>query len=181
MDKLSALMDGELEPADSKRQIERLENDPDLATGWQTYHLIRDALRDDLNLNPVFSHRFHERLVQEPTVLAPRRLVPQPIVRHALPIAASVAGVAVVAWLALSSPVTTGPAPLVAQVRTAPDAQVRTAPDAQQGTAQIPAGSRHAGIPEYLVAHQEFSPSTAMQGVASYVRTVSTEEPAQTR
>jgi len=173
MDKLSALMDGELEPADSKRQIERLENDPDLATGWQTYHLIRDALRDELNLNPVFSHRFHERLVQEPTVLAPRRLVPQPIVRHTLPIAASVAGVAVVAWLALSSPVTTGPAPL--------GAQVRTAPDAQQGTAQIPAGSRHAGIPEYLVAHQEFSPSTAMQGVASYVRTVSTEEPAQTR
>ena len=173
MDKLSALMDGELQPADSKREIERLENDPDLATGWQTYHLIRDVLRDELDLSPVFSRRFHERLVQEPTVLAPRRLIPQPIVRHALPIAASVAGVAVVAWLALSSPVTTGPTPLVAQVR--------TAPDAQQGLAQIPEGSRHAGIPEYLVAHQEFSPRTAMQGVASYVRTVSTEEPAQTR
>ena len=30
---------------------------------------------------------------------------------------------------------------------------------------------------EYLVAHQEFSPSTAMQDVASYVRTVSADEP----
>jgi len=173
MDKLSALMDGELEPADGKRQLERLESDPELAQGWQTYHLIRDALRNELDLSPEFSRRLHERLVQEPTVLAPRRLVPRPVVRHALPIAASVAGVAVVAWLALSSPVTTGPKAFVAGVR--------TAPEVQQSVAQIPAGTRHAGIPEYLVAHQEFSPSTAMQGVVSYVRTVSTEEPAQNR
>jgi sigma-E factor negative regulatory protein RseA len=29
---------------------------------------------------------------------------------------------------------------------------------------------------DYLTAHQEFSPSTAMHGVASYVRTVPTDE-----
>jgi hypothetical protein len=30
-----------------------------------------------------------------------------------------------------------------------------------------------------MLAHQEFSPSTAMQGVASYVRTVSEDTPGQ--
>ena len=29
------------------------------------------------------------------------------------------------------------------------------------------------GMSEYLMAHQQFSPSTAMQGVVPYVRTVS--------
>ncbi|NIO43161.1 MAG: hypothetical protein GTO41_25210 [Burkholderiales bacterium] len=31
-------------------------------------------------------------------------------------------------------------------------------------------------LSEYLMAHQQFSPSTAMQGVVSYVRTVSAGE-----
>ena len=175
MDKLSALMDGELDASENRREIQRLENEPRLAQGWQTYHLIRDAMRDELDLGPGFSRGVHERLAQEPTVLAPRRLVPQPLLRHALPIAASVAGIAVVAWLALSSPVGNGPNVFQAGVRSTPELQ-------QAATGQaIPAGTRHAGIPEYLVAHQEFSPSTMMQGVVSYVRTVASEEPVQDR
>jgi sigma-E factor negative regulatory protein RseA len=34
----------------------------------------------------------------------------------------------------------------------------------------VPATGR---ISEYLIAHQEFSPSTSIQGVAPYIRTVS--------
>jgi len=174
MDKISVLMDGEFEPADGQREIRRLENDPELAQSWQTYHLIRDALRNELDLSPEFSTKVHARLELEPTVVAPRRLIPLPIARHALPIAASVAGIAVVGWLALSSPVTNSPMTFVAGAGTA--AQVQ-----QGAAAAVPVGAQHAGIPEYLVAHQEFSPSTAMQGVVSYVRTVSNEEPKQNR
>lgn len=175
MDRISALMDGELEPTESRREVQRLESDSELAQGWHTYHLIRDALHDELPLSAGFSSRLHQRLAQEPTVLAPRRLIPPPLARHALPIAASVAGVAVVAWLALSSPVTTTPKAFVAGIESTPALQqAATRPN-------VPAGSHHAGIPEYLVAHQEFSPSTAMQGVVSYVRTVSNEEPVQNR
>lgn len=170
MDKISALMDGELDPRDCKREIQRLESDPRLAREWEMYHLIRDAMRDPFDLSPNFSGKLHARLQQEPTVLAPRRLIPPSITRHALPIAASLAGVAVVAWLAQSSPVTT----------TTPTALVAV-PATQQNPAQVPVGVVHAGIPEYLVAHQEFSPSTAMQGVVSYVRTVSNEEQNQDR
>ena len=34
---------------------------------------------------------------------------------------------------------------------------------------------------EYLMAHQEFSPSTALQGVAPYIRSVSITRQAQGR
>jgi sigma-E factor negative regulatory protein RseA len=30
---------------------------------------------------------------------------------------------------------------------------------------------------EYLIAHQEYSPSTAIQGLAPYIRTVSSAQP----
>jgi hypothetical protein len=34
---------------------------------------------------------------------------------------------------------------------------------------------------EYLIAHQEFSPSTAIQGLAPYIRSVSSAQPVQGR
>jgi hypothetical protein len=34
---------------------------------------------------------------------------------------------------------------------------------------------------EYLIAHQEYSPSTAIQGLAPYIRTVSGAQPAAGR
>jgi len=42
-----------------------------------------------------------------------------------------------------------------------------------------PAASVDGQVRDYMLAHQEFSPSTAMQGVASYVRTVSEDTPGQ--
>jgi hypothetical protein len=37
----------------------------------------------------------------------------------------------------------------------------------------VPATGR---ISEYLIAHQEFSPSSALQGLAPYIRTVSVNQ-----
>ena len=42
---------------------------------------------------------------------------------------------------------------------------------------QHPDGIDNGEFRDYMLAHQEFSPSTAMQGVASYVRTVPYEDP----
>jgi sigma-E factor negative regulatory protein RseA len=156
MDKISELMDGELPLRESKRQIERLEHDAELATGWNTYHLIRDALRQDVELSPEFARRVHECLEREPTVIAPYTRISHRLVRYSLPMAAGVAGVALVAWLALSVQMPGG-AP-------APQARLQVPPAAP------------AAVNDYMLAHQEFSPSTAMQGVASYVRTVSAHE-----
>ncbi|MCW8965042.1 MAG: RseA family anti-sigma factor [Gammaproteobacteria bacterium] len=47
-EQLSALVDGELPDAERELLQRRLETDDDLQGTWQRYHLIRDAMREDL-------------------------------------------------------------------------------------------------------------------------------------
>jgi len=84
--------------------------------------------------------------------------------------AAAVAGVAIVAWLGLSSPMFSGSSP-------GNGTHVATATPAGHSAPVVLRGS----VSDYLTAHQEFSPRTAMQGVASYVRTVSDDQQIQDR
>jgi sigma-E factor negative regulatory protein RseA len=165
MDKISQLMDGELGHRESKAQIKRLESDDALAHSWETYHLIRDALRREAELPLDFTRRLRERLGREPTVIAPHIRLSHRAVRYILPLAAGVAGVTLVAWLAMSFEQPRG-----AVVASNPPATTTK-------TAGPPNGSNSGAVADYLTAHQEFSPSTAMQGLASYVRTVSADEP----
>jgi sigma-E factor negative regulatory protein RseA len=162
MERISALIDGELEDDELAREFNRLEDDPERRSAWDAYHLIGDVLRGQGQLTEHVVERVRARLTSEPTVLAPKPRRASLLARRAaLPIAASVVGVAVVAWLAVfNDPLSTQPA-LVA--------------DAEQSVAAVvePAGPT---MNEYLMAHQQFSPSTAMQGVGSYVRTVSVRE-----
>jgi sigma-E factor negative regulatory protein RseA len=71
-----------------------------------------------------------------------------------------VAAVALVGWTALSLF-----EPPVKMVATPPAATVAEAPSAPVPAAQ--------GVNDYLLAHQRFSPSSAMGGMAPYIRTVS--------
>jgi len=73
MDRISSLMDGELDVRQSEQQFARLQNDAEARACWETFHLIGDALRGDCVVSRQFSARLHERLAGEPTVLAPRR------------------------------------------------------------------------------------------------------------
>ena len=166
MERISAFMDGELEGSEGAGQIRRMNEDPQLRATWETYHLIGDTLRGErIGLSRDFNAKLSARLVEEPTVLAPRRRAPlrTSIRRFALPVAASLGGVALVAWLAVFNN------PFVPQRE---DLALRppVAPVAQTQLAANPAGVE---VNDYLLAHQQFSPSTAMQGAASYVRTVS--------
>jgi len=177
MEKISQLMDGELDSRETRLQIRRLEQEGELTQAWSTYHLIRDVLRDEAGVGAGFAQRLCERLEQEPAVLAPHhsRLVAQAL-RHRLPMAAALAGVAIVGWLALAPPLAglRGPAPVA---ETAPAASGKEAPRATPR----PLASADRQMNEYLLAHQQYSPSTAMQGVASYVRTVLNEDPDSSR
>jgi sigma-E factor negative regulatory protein RseA len=164
--RISELMDGELESGEKESAIASLREDRSLIDAWRTYHLIGDALRQTRALSDEFSARFAERLAQEPTVMAPGRLgatARERVRRIALPMAASFAAVALVAWLALSP----GPGSLPVQAPLAQSGQ--TAPVAQ-APASVP-------LPEtasdYMLAHQAYSPSVALQGMAPYARTVS--------
>jgi sigma-E factor negative regulatory protein RseA len=162
MEKISAFMDGEIEGIEAAAQIARLKEDVRLRATWETYHVIGDTLRGEkLGLSRDFTTNFSARLVDEPTILAPRSRGPlqTTVHRFALPIAASVGGMALVVWLAVfNNPF--APRNEALAVKSPAPAQAKT---------QV----ANAEVNDYLLAHQQFSSSTALQGVASYVRTVS--------
>ena len=158
---LSALIDDELHGEDLDPHLSRLKEDTELRRAWDTYHLIGDALRGHLSTD--FSGRVAARLAQEPVVLAPRQRVIArgQRVRYAMSAAAGVAAVALVAWTAL---------PLMRP-------GVQLAANAPAAAPAVEAKPRLAAneIENYLLAHQPYSQSNAMQGPAPYVRTVADE------
>jgi sigma-E factor negative regulatory protein RseA len=143
-DRISALMDGELDAREAADTIGRLGDDAAAREAWRTYHLIGDAMRES---------RFAARA--EPRLPA---WIPFPSRgrRFFLPAAAAAAAVALVAWVAFA-PLQPG-APLEA-----PLAQAKP-----PATAPLSSAAN-----DYLLAHQGFSPRVAFQGMAPYVRTVS--------
>ncbi len=183
VESISTLMDGELDADEAAREIARFKEDAARRDAWNTYHAIGDALRGDharVGLSADFCKRFSERLAQEPTVLAPRARAPRTLQTWALSAAASVAAVAAVGWISMSmlSPDSTTGAPgTLAKAPAAPAAIVATAPVVPLqpvGPALVePVAAAPEHMHEYLLAHQGISPSTAMQGVTPYIRTVS--------
>lgn len=162
MEKISAFMDGEIEGIEATGQINRLKEDGRLRASWDAYHLIGDTLRGEkLRLSPDFAAKLSARLADEPTVIAPRArsTLRSAVRRFALPVAASVGGMALVAWLVVFNN------PFAPQKE---NLAVKT-PASVEGTTQVANGE----VNDYLLAHQQFSSSTTLQGVASYVRTVS--------
>ncbi len=165
-EKLSAWMDGEMSGPQACQFLPQVERNAELRSDWDYYHLIGDALRG--TQGPDLCTKIGALLEAEPTVLAPRRRsTNEKLIRYALSLAASVAAVTFVGWMALSG--TEQVAPQVAAVRA-------VAPEHKQLTAAAGEGAN-----DYLLAHQRYSPSSAMQGVAPYVRTVADERRAARR
>ena len=155
---LSAWMDSELGGEQTGSLLPQIKRDAQLRRDWDCYHLIGDAMRGVQG--PDLCAAIRTRLEAEPTVLAPQRRSKAERMRWtALSLAAGVAAVAFVGWIALSG-----------TQQNAVQVAVATPPRAEQ--VAVPAGE---GANDYLLAHQRYSPSNAMQGVASYVRTVAEE------
>lgn len=175
MDKISALMDGELDDRQAQQEFSRLRQNDELRQKWDTFHVIGDALRGERLLLTDIAHALAQRLALEPTVLAPRRGATRKITTYVLSAAASLAAVALVGWLALSTHATLNPQEEVASA--SPPAVVLPAsapvPGPVAQVANVPDEGRRN---EYLLAHQAFSPSTAIQGVVPYIRSVSTRQ-----
>jgi sigma-E factor negative regulatory protein RseA len=155
--KISVLMDGELFEDEAASLLDHIKRGSDVHKDWEVYHLIGDVLRQPEHIHCDLSARVRERLQDEPTVLAPRgRAVKQRMRTIALSAAASLSAVGVVAWMSLQI------SPEVAPQM------------AMQQTALLPVSMQiRTNSNDYLIAHQEFSPSTDMNGGASYIRTVS--------
>ena len=155
-EQISALIDDEIAIVDAAYLMTMLQSSKLGADAWSQYHLIGDVMRGDNNLSPNFKQNLMQKIDLEPTVLAPNATLGMLgeafKINHKVPaswsIAASVAAVMVVGWMALHQP-TQVTSDLVA------DAQ------GEAVTSAIPA--------EYLLAHQTTAPS----GSAYYIQTVS--------
>lgn len=154
---ISAFMDGELFDDEAEALFDKLKRDSQVHEQWQAYHLISDVLRQPESVNVNVTHAVAEWLQSEPTVLAPGRRVAHNARWFALSAAASVLAMTLVAWMSL-------------QVGTEPMPQLAM----QQSPSAIRPASFSANLPfnDYLIAHQEYSPSTEVRGAASYIRTV---------
>lgn len=150
---ISELMDGELDDESAGKLFGVLKYS-DSSPEWHTYHLIGDAMRDTPCLSADFSARFSARLAEEPTILAPRRRPKHSPRMIALSAAASVTAVGFVVWAVLQT----------GSVATRPELIVAKAPESM---------AMRVNMNPYLLAHQEYSPSVAMEGMTPYIRTVS--------
>jgi sigma-E factor negative regulatory protein RseA len=161
-EEISRLMDGELDDEHVDGVCTELRHPDSMAT-WVCYHMIGDTLRDSGGPMPGFASRFSARLAAEPTVLAPRPKQSRPLT-FAWAAAATVAAVSLVGWVAVG---TIDPqAGAVAKAREA--VNVRAASIRPQ---TIPA--------DYLMVHQEYSPTAPIQGVGPGLRGVSAAVPAR--
>jgi sigma-E factor negative regulatory protein RseA len=165
-DRISQLMDGELEDRAAADAIQALSGENEARETWRMYHLISDAMRDTPVLSAGFAARVSEKLAAEPTVVSPNRIRPQSRNWFAMPAAAaaSLAAVALVGWLAFApqQPGTPGQAPLAQAPAVSPAGETKPV------IVPLPSAT-----PDYLLAHQGFSPRVSLQGMAPYARTVS--------
>ncbi|MBS0289882.1 MAG: sigma-E factor negative regulatory protein [Proteobacteria bacterium] len=60
--KLSALMDGELDKNEQSTLLAELKTNPQLQETWQRYHLISNILQRNNNSNPVFNLGLHTKV-----------------------------------------------------------------------------------------------------------------------
>lgn len=157
--RISALIDGELEEHECAETLRALHHSPELRSQWCDCQLIGAALRGERGLHIDVAARVMSAIEAEPTVMAPQTRRRSEWRKPAMAFAASVAGVALVAWLALSpahpdSPV--GPGELAGGKQLEVATQSRSTPRLQ----------------EYLLAHQAYAPGGAIVGGARNIRTV---------
>ena len=157
---ISRLMDDDLTDAELERCCADLKAASAIET-WARYHMIGECLRGAHPAPRALSSRFAAALAAEPTILAP---APSRAARGTEPgtfawaVAATLAAFTVVGYTAYS--MVDAPPSAIAKAREA--ATMRAA----QVTSPVVIP------PDYLLAHQEYSPATTIQGVGPYVRAV---------
>jgi len=161
-EQISRLMDGEVDASELDVVCAALKGDAAMAT-WNCYHAIGDALRSESEVTRNIGCAIAGRLATEPAIVArpPRERAGR--ASWAWAVAATLAAVTVVGWTAYS------------MVDEAPAGFAKAREAGTMSAAQM----RPATVlsPDYLLAHQEYAPANALQGVGPYLRDVAASTP----
>jgi negative regulator of sigma E activity len=161
-EQISRLVDGEIDATEMDAVCATLKSDAAMAT-WNCYHAIGDVLRRETAVTRTVAYALSRRLVDEPAIVArPARGGTGPA-SWAWAVAATVAAVTVVGWTAYT------------MVDDTPAGFAKAREAGTMSAAQM----RPATVlpPDYLIAHQEFAPANALQGVGPYLRDVAASAP----
>lgn len=169
-EQISALMDDELPGRSGERLLDELKGDLALRRRWERYHLIGDAMKNNLPelLPHDLSARVSKALELEPAIVAPRpRGVPS--------LAKYAAGIAVAASVAVAVILAVQPAPPgdgggAQQVAAAPAEDNWVRASGMRWDLDQPQVEQR--LNNYLVNHNEHAVMMDMQGVLPYVRIV---------
>ncbi|MCA3003449.1 MAG: sigma-E factor negative regulatory protein [Burkholderiales bacterium] len=160
-EKISALMDGELDRDEAMQVIRGLGSDAARRESWDHYHLIGETLRGatsgEVDRRQRCAATIFAKLAQEPTVLAPSAIRVAPVdkrTRMALAMAASVVTVSAIAVVAFKQQSgTVEPVQLVQKVAPRP---VAASPNAAE-----------VRVNDYLAIHRQFTNPEAFQAASA--------------
>jgi len=198
LQRLSATLDGEVDAAEATLSSQMWVADPQHRAQWHAWSLIGDVMRaDDLACDPAhdadFLLQLRERMASEPVVLAPTSVHREPAASRTTRwaqwwangrvagSAAAVAGVAVVALVAVS--VRTPPSEIAATptASAAPNLADAGAPAALGMSPSLALNSaqsvvvRDPRLDAYLAAHKQFAGSSALGVPSTFLRSATVE------
>jgi sigma-E factor negative regulatory protein RseA len=167
-EQLSALVDGECELSEQEWMLKRLTRDADLKVRWQRYHMVSDAMKNNLPtaINTGFADRIRQVIDNDIpplrtsiSTIPPRFSWYKPVTGFAL--AASVAAVSVVGLQLVEQDDT---------VEANEQSQLAAATVGEEPPAF--GNPRTSRLNSYLVNHNEYASRNSVQGVLPYVRIV---------
>lgn len=183
-EKLSALMDGELDRTDALAAIKTLGQDAEQRGDWDCYHLIGDAIRGDTPSvtarRKACAESIFARLAEEPTILAPAAItapvklsvVAKPAAvekktRMMLAMAASVVTVTAIGVIALrQQDAATAPAQVAKQMPASSYTELSTVSAASTAVASEVEVSNQR-VNDYLAIHRQFANSSALRAAST--------------
>jgi anti-sigma factor RsiW len=170
-EKISELLDDELNDLEHYRLMQALEDNRELRGVWERYHLMRAAMRKELDImiSPGLADRVGASIrADQPISLQPAgrtwHLPRYSRMAAGFAIAASVAAMAIFSLQPLSQ---TAPPVSPLALQKSPSALIAVSDPAKLG--KVP---YQGTLNSYLVEHSEFTPNAGMNGMMSYVRIV---------
>lgn len=167
-EKISALVDNELDELEERRVIAALEGDVELRRAWERYHLVRAALHRDLDVvAPDTAERVAQRVAAEPSSAGSFHRHRAARLLGTLAIAASVAAIAIVGVQLTHQP---APVPMTALATGKPASQNIIRSGTTRWDMKEP--EAESALNAYLVEHDEFASTSSLGGMMPYVRVV---------
>ncbi len=172
---VSSFVDGEITEGEVSLLCKRITNDQALRERWRDYHVISDALKQQLpaHANVDLSQRIHDALEDEPALSGERKAVSnnRTVVKRfsGLAVAASVAILGVV--VVLNTAVQPGGSEPTVLAKSTPDTVVTQV----AGLSSNPIVTERTIDPrlnKYLVDHSEYAVSASVHGMLPYARIV---------